>query len=55
MPISDKDPINHRELARILGITAAAALRGGKFSAAQQRRIDRIVEDAKAREAKRAK
>ncbi|MFK0178580.1 hypothetical protein ACIQVR_21665 [Streptomyces xanthochromogenes] len=50
MRINDRDPINHTEAARILGITAVAALKGGRFSARQQRRIDRIVEQARERE-----
>ncbi|WP_263170659.1 hypothetical protein [Streptomyces sp. SCSIO ZS0520] len=50
MPISDKDPVNGRELARILGISAVAAMRGGELTTAQKKRIDRIVKRAKDRE-----
>ncbi|MFJ8309799.1 MULTISPECIES: hypothetical protein [unclassified Streptomyces] len=50
MRISDRDDINHSEAARIFGITAVAVLKGGRFSARQQRRIDRIVEQARERE-----
>lgn len=53
MPISDRDDINHRELARVLGITVVAALRGGHFSARQQRTIERIAEGAEVREAEK--
>ncbi|MFE3522244.1 hypothetical protein ACFXOD_11725 [Streptomyces sp. NPDC059161] len=55
MRISDRDDINHGEAARILGITAVAALKGGRFSARQQQRIDRIVEQARERENARRK
>ncbi|MEV5940316.1 hypothetical protein [Streptomyces sp. NPDC051994] len=50
MRISDRDPVSHSEAARILGITAVAVLKGGRFSDRQQRRIDRIVEQARERE-----
>ncbi|WP_406345519.1 hypothetical protein [Streptomyces sp. NBC_00648] len=50
MPISDRDDINHRELARIVGITAVAVLKGGRFSARQQKRIDQIIDRAHERE-----
>lgn len=55
MRISDRDDINHGEAARILGITAVAVLKGGRFSARQKRRIDRIVEQARERENARRK
>lgn len=53
MPISNHDDVNHRELARILGISAVAALRGGRLTDRQKRRIDEITKRAKEREDKK--
>ncbi|GAA2118377.1 hypothetical protein [Streptomyces synnematoformans] len=53
MPISNQDDINHRELARILGITGMAMLRGGRLTDRQKRRIDEITRRAKEREDKK--
>lgn len=53
MTISDRDDINHRELARVLGISVMAALRGGHFSARQQRTLERIAEGAEVRESEK--
>lgn len=55
MRISDRDPVNHSEFARILGLTAVAAIKGGRFNARQKQRIDRIVEQARERESGRRK
>jgi hypothetical protein len=55
MRISDRDDVSHSEAARIFGITAVAVLKGGRFSARQQRRIDRIIEQAREREAAKRK
>ncbi|MFD7443902.1 hypothetical protein [Streptomyces sp. NPDC059909] len=55
MRITDKDDINHTELARILGISMRAAIRG-RFTTRQQARINQILEQARKREqAKKAK
>lgn len=49
MPITDQDNVNHREAARILGISLVAVMRG-ELTTAQKRRIDQILAKAKKRE-----
>jgi hypothetical protein len=54
MPINDRDDINHRELAKILGTGLWAGLRrGGHLTPAEERRIDRTIERARIREAEK--
>ncbi|MFB7647152.1 hypothetical protein ACFC0S_16870 [Streptomyces sp. NPDC056084] len=53
MPINDRDSVNHREAARILGTSLLAALRRGYLTDAEERRIDRTIERAEIREAEK--
>lgn len=53
MPINDRDPVNHREAARIFGTTLWAALRRGYLTEAEDRSIDRIIDRADVREAEK--
>ncbi|MFJ2399837.1 hypothetical protein ACIOUE_00935 [Streptomyces xanthochromogenes] len=53
MPINDRDDVNHREAARILGTSLLAGLRRGYLTEAEERRIDRTIERAEIREAEK--
>ncbi|MDJ0345963.1 hypothetical protein QMK19_30530 [Streptomyces sp. H10-C2] len=44
-------PLTARESAEIARMTALAVLRGGTYTTAQERRIDRILDGARKREA----
>lgn len=47
-------PLTGREAAEIARMTALAVVRGGTYTTAQQRRIDRILDTARTRAAQAA-
>lgn len=53
MRISDQDDINHSEAVQVFGIGFMAALRGGRLTSRQKRRIEVLAERARVREDKK--
>lgn len=54
MPITNRDDVNHREAARILGTSLWAGLRRGALTPQEEDRIDRILDRASIREDEKA-
>lgn len=54
MPITDRDAVNHREAARIIGTGLWAGLRRGYLTPEEADRIDRTLANAEIREDEKA-